>query len=157
MKAKNKMIYEFKNHCLYYEDENKAPPFFSLMLNTLELEYEMKNGKLIGISGFLPLVKAMRCSISLNGYEKGNIYLKDIQINQYQENFMYDILEEIPEIKRYFENQSIKYDNEKGIIQLGVEITSQDKLVKVDDNILCGMDSQLNLKSIYLIPTEFKK
>lgn len=148
------MIYEFASHSLYYEDEKRAAGVFSLLLDTLELEYDLEKGKLIGAKGYLPLVNAKSTSISLNGYKNGDIYLKNIKENCYQENATYDILDKIPEIRAYFEPLNIMYDDDNGIIQLGTDLVSDDELVKVDNNIICGIDSQANMKSIFLIPSK---
>ena len=49
----------------------------------------------------------------------------------------------------------IKYDKEKGIIQIGSEMQNGEVGMKISDNILCGLDSNLDLKCIYVIPTKF--
>lgn len=50
---------------------------------------------------------------------------------------------------------SIKYDRRKGIIQIGKEIRDQDMAIEVNNNIMCGLDQNLDLKCVYIIPTRF--
>lgn len=73
------------------------------------------------------------------------------------QNELYDLTQKIPQTQKYFEKMSIKYDEEKGIIQIGEEMKEEETTIKVNDNILCGLDQNLDLKCIYIIPTGFIK
>ncbi|WP_099221554.1 hypothetical protein [Listeria costaricensis] len=152
----SKMIYEFENHSLYYEGKIDETPTFSLMVDTLELEIDKKNGRLLSIQGFLPLVNAIHTTILMKDYEEGSFYLEKDHIDWYQENQVYDLLSKIPEIQEYFAPLIIKYDEEKGIIQLGTDLDVQDILTKVNENIFCGTDEYMKLKCIYVVPSEFR-
>lgn len=48
-----------------------------------------------------------------------------------------------------------KYDKEKGIIQIGSEMQEGEVGIRVNQNILCGLDNHLDLKCLYVIPTTF--
>ena len=61
----------------------------------------------------------------------------------------------MPQTQKYFEKISIKYDRGKGIIQIGEDVKEQDTAIEVNDNILCGLDHNLDLKCVYIIPTKF--
>lgn len=61
----------------------------------------------------------------------------------------------MPQTQKYFEKVPIRYDMEKGIIQVGEEIKEKENTIKVNDNILCGLDKNLDLKYVYIIPTRF--
>ena len=73
----------------------------------------------------------------------------------YKQDEVYDMIKKIPQTKKYFEKIKIKYDKEKGIIQVGSEMQKGEVGIKINDNILCGLDSNLDLKCLYLIPTKF--
>ena len=154
MIKKTKLIYDFKEHSLYYENRTGNIPMFSLMLDTLELQYGLQKGELLSASGFLPLVQAIRDNISIGTYKEGHICLKGMEKGQYQENFVYNIFEKMPETKEYFENKPIQYDPTKNIILLGTRENDRDSLVKVNAHILCGLDSESNIKCIYIFPDE---
>ena len=149
------MIYDFKTHSLYYENQNISVPNFSLSIDTLEMVFELQTGKLLGIQGFFPIIKAITCSISLPVCDEKEYVLKDTDLSVYRQNEVYDMIQKIPQIRKYFEKPQIKYDKEKGIIQVGSEIQKGEVGIKINDNILCGLDRNLDLKCLYIIPTKF--
>lgn len=151
------MIYNFKTHSFYYENQNIDVPNFSLSIDTLEIVFELETGKLIRIQGFFPIIKAIVCSISLPTCEEKEFVLKNTDLSVYKQNGVYDIIQKIPQIKKYFDKIQIKYDKEKGIIQVGSEMQKGEVGIKINDNILCGLDNNLDLKCLYLIPTKFIK
>ncbi len=53
------MIYDFKTHSLYYENQNISVPNFSLSIDTLEIVFELQTWKLLGIQGFFPIINAI--------------------------------------------------------------------------------------------------
>lgn len=152
----NPMIYEYKTHSLYYEHEVGRGSVVSLMLDTLELVYDFNSGKLLSVTGFLPLIHAAKVNISLGISTAGNIYLKNINDHAYQENFVYDMLDTIMSSKKYFSTLNLRYDMLHGIIQIGTNLNNSDQLIKINDNIVCGIDVKEDLKSVYLIPSEFR-
>ena len=115
----------------------------------------MHTGKLLGIQGFLPIIKANICEIDIPLSEKKDYVLQNILMENYQVNGVYDFLYKVPQSKKYFENNTIKYDKKKGIIQIGSEIQKGEMCIKVDENIMCGVDKNMNLKCVYIMPTEF--
>ncbi len=149
------MIYDFKTHSLYYENQNISVPNFSLSIDTLELVFELQSGKLVRIQGFFPIIKAITCSISLPVYDEKEFVLINTDLSVYRQNEVYDMMQKIPRIRKYFERTPMKYDKERGIIQVGSEIQEGEVGIKVNDNILCGLDCNLDLKCIYIIPTKF--
>lgn len=149
------MIYDFKIHSLYYENPSISVPVFSLLIDTLEMVFELHTGKLVRIQGFFPIVKAITCSISLPMCDKKEYVLKKSDLSSYEQNKVYDMLQRMPQIEKYFEKMQIKYDKEKGIIQVGSEMQKGEVGIKINNNILCGFDSNLYLKSLYIIPTKF--
>ena len=151
------MIYDFKTHSLYYENLNNSVPTFSLSIDTLEMVFELQTGKLVRVQGFFPIIKAIICSVSLPECDEKEYVLKNVDLSVYRQNEVYDMIQKTPQIRKYFEKIQIKSDKEKGIIQIGSEIQKGEVGVKINDNILCGLDSDLNLKCLYIIPTKFIK
>ena len=149
------MIYDFKTHSVYYETQNTSIPEFSLMIDTLEMVFELQTGKLVRIQGFFPIIKAITCSINLPVWDEKDYVLQDTNLSIYRQNEVYDMIQKIPQTKKYFEKLQIKYDKEKGIIQIGSEMQKGEVGIKINDNILCGLDSNLDLKCLYIIPTKF--
>lgn len=151
---KNKMIYEYKIHGLYYEKRLEAPNF-SLMIDTLEIFCELTSGTVIGIGGYFPLSKAVKCGISLPNWKTREYRFNVDFIGLYESGMAYDILEIIPKSKEYFNSNSIKFDKEKGVIFIGCELSEQEKGIRIDDNILLGFDIKGVLKCVYIIPDYF--
>lgn len=149
------MIYDFKTHSLYYDTIDDAFPIFSLTIDTLELVFELQTGRLVRIQGFFPIIKAITCSINLPAWDEKDYVLQNTDFSIYRQNEVYDMSRKIPQIRKYFEKMRIKYDKEKGIIQIGSEMQNGETGVKVSNNILCGLDNNLNLKCLYIIPTKF--
>lgn len=149
------LIYDFKSHSLYYEKPSISVPIFSLLIDTLEMVFELQTGKLIGIQGFFPIIKAITCSISLPMCDKKEYVLKNSDLSSYEQNKVYDMLQRMPQIKKYFEKMQIKYDKERGIIQVGSDMQKGEIGIKINNNILCGFDNNLDLKCLYIIPTIF--
>lgn len=151
----NEMIYDFTTHSLYYEKQDIDVPIFSLTIDTLEMVFELQTGKLLYIQGFFPIIMALKGNITLPVSKRGDYVLYNFDLAACKQNEVYDLINKIPRMKKYFEKVSIKYDREKGIIQIGEEIQEKETTIKVNDNILCGLDQNLDLKCIYIIPTRF--
>lgn len=149
------MIYDFKTHSLYYENPSFNVPVFSLTIDTLEMVFELYTGKLVRIQGFFPIVKAIMCSISLPICNKEDYVIKNIDLSSYEQNKVYDMIQKMPQIRKYFEKMQVKYDKEKGIIQVGSEMQNGEVGIQINDNILCGFDGNLDLKCLYIVPTKF--
>lgn len=149
------MIYDFATHSLYYENQRIDVPNFSLTIDTLEMVFELRTGKLIYVQGFLPLIRASKSSINFPICTKGDYLLHDFDLSKCKQNAVYDLMKKIPATQKYFERMPVKYDAEKGIIQVGEEMKALETTIEVNDNLLCGLDQKLNLKCLYIIPTRF--
>lgn len=149
------MIYNFATHSLYYEGQDIDIPNFSLAIDTLELVFELQTGKLLCIQGFFPLIQASKSNIQLPICDKGDYLLHNFDLSMCKPNEIYDLTKKLPQTRKYFEKMTIKYDAEKGIIQIGEEMKEQESTIEVNNNILCGLDQNLDLKCVYIIPTRF--
>lgn len=149
------MIYDFTTHSLYYENQGIEVPNFSLTIDTLEMVFELQTGKLLCIQGFFPLIQAVKSNIHLPVCDKADYLLHNFDLSTCNQNEIYDLTKKIPQTQKYFEKISIKYDRGKGIIQIGEEMKEKETAIEVNDNILCGLDQNLDLKCVYIIPTRF--
>ena len=155
MKTQGKMIYNFEEHGLYYEKNFSGVPYFSLTINTLELLFDLSNGRLLWVSGYLPLVQAMRKNIPMLRHSERDFFLENIGQEGFRRATAYNIFEVMPLTKKYFQDVAIKLDPLKGIIQLGAEIELHEEVFSVDKNIFYAVDSDGTLKSLCLVPDEF--
>ena len=146
------MIYDFAIHTLYYENQDITVPVFSLAIDTLELVFEIQTGKLLCIQGFFPLVHASEEDIRLPVCKKGDYILHNFDLSACKQNAVYDLIKKIPQTQKYFEKPVLKYDKERGIIQIGKE---SETVIAVNDNIFCGLDQNADLKCIYILPARF--
>ena len=142
------IIYHFTTHSLYYTNKEISVSIFSLAIDTLEMVFELQTGKLIGI-------QASNSKIFLPKFQKGEYLLQKFDLSKCNPNEVYDWTKIVPQTQKYFEKLSIKYDAEKGIIQIGETLSEQETAIKVNDNILCGLDQNLYLKCVYIMPTQF--
>lgn len=147
------MIYNFSNHSFSYEAKKEQT--FSLVLDTLELEYNLETGKLIDINGYLPLVSAQNIDISIPPVKSDIIQFEFSEADEVEDGDAFDIFDEIPEMTKYFIPKQIVYDRNKGIIKIGADLTNQEKIIKINNNILCGLTKDRIIKCIYLIPDKF--
>lgn len=151
------MIYNFLTHNIYYETQDINYPTFSLAIDTLEMIFAFKTGKLLRIQGFFPLIKSNVCNINLPIYEEGDYVLSNLELSSYEQNRIYDLICKIPQTREYFEKIIVRYDMEKGLIQIGKGAQTGEVGIKVSDNIICVLDHNLILKSLYICPTKFIK
>lgn len=151
------MIYDFATHSLYYENQDIDIPSFSLTIDTLEMVFELKTGRLLYIQGFFPLIRATQSNICLPACTRGNYLLHNFDLSACNQNGVYDLIKKIPQTRKYFEKISVKYDEKKGIIQIGEKMGERGIVIEVDSNILCGLDQNRDLQCVYIIPTRFKK
>lgn len=151
------MIYDFATHSLYYENKDADVPNFSLTIDTLELVFELQTGKLLCAQGFFPLIQAFKSDIHLPECNKGDYLLHNFDLSMCKPNEVYDLIKKIPKTQKYFEKVPIKYDRKKGIILIGEEMNEKETIIEVNDNIMCGLDQNLDLKCVYIIPTRFTK
>lgn len=151
----SEMIYDFEVHSLYYEDHNINVPIFSLAIDTLEMIFELKTGRLCYVQGFFPIVNSKKCRISIPICSAEGYTLQNIDLSLCKQNEVYDLKDKIPQTEKYFTMDSIKYDVMQGIIQLGGEFNFRDVVIKVNENIICVIDDEFILKGIYIIPNRF--
>lgn len=151
----SKLVYEYGTHSLYYEDGDIYSQYFSLALDTLEMLYKLENGRLIGIQGFFPLVNAVLCNIELPTCERGDYYLSKIDFSQFKQGEAYDFIKKSHPEFEYFKPLIIRFDKEKGIIQIGETLAKSETGIKVSDNVILGCDNSENIKAIYIIPSKF--
>ena len=149
------MIYNFATHNLYYKDHDIDVPNFSLTIDTLEMPFDLHTGKLLCVQGFLPLIQALKSNINLPMCVKDDYLLQNFDLSTCKQNEVYDLIKKLPQTRKYFEKGSIKSDREKGIILIGDEMKKKENTIEVNNNILCGLDKNLDLKCIYIIPTRF--
>ena len=149
------MTYDFAIHTLYYENQDIRVPNFSLAIDTLELVFEIQTGKLLCIQGFFPLVQASEGNVNLPECKKGDYLLHNFDLSTCKQDEVYDLIKKIPQTQKYFEKAPIKYDKERGIIQIGKETGENEIVIEVSDNIICGLDQNSDLESIYIFPTRF--
>lgn len=149
------MIYDFAIHTLYYENQDIRVPNFSLAIDTLELVFEIQTGKLLCIQGFFPLVQASEGNVNLPVCKKGDYLLHNFDLSTCKQNEVYDLIKKVPQTQKYFAKVPVKYDKERGIIQIGKEIKGNETVIEVNDNIFCGLDQNSDLECIYIVPTRF--
>ncbi len=151
----NEMIYDFKTHSLTYRVPGIDVLHFSLAIDTLELIFELYTGKLLGVQGFFPLIKADVCNIDFPQCKLGDYRLNNIDLSIFKKDEVYDLIEKIPQTKKYFEKMSVKYDKSNRIIQIGENLSEGENLIKVNNNIVCGLDKNLDLRCVYIMPEDF--
>lgn len=148
---KNKMIYEYNVHGLYYENKFGAG-CFTLTIGFLQLDFDFKSGKFSRVYGYLPLDQEAKCEIQLPDWKEGEYYLKDTGC---ESDMAYDFTQIVPETINYFGSGRVDFDRTKGVIFLGSKISEKEKGIRIDDNILLGFDEEGILKCIYIIPDCF--
>ena len=151
----NEMIYDFKTHSLSYRNPDIEVLHFSLAIDTLELIFELQTGKLLGAQGFFPLINVDVCSIDFPKYKLGDYLLHNINLSIFKKDEVYDLIQKIPQTKKYFEEMFVKYDKVKHIIQIGENSSEGENLIMVNNNIVCGLDENLELRCVYIMPDEF--
>lgn len=151
----NEMIYDFKTHSLTYKNLGIDVLHFSLAIDTLELIFELQTGKLLGVQGFFPLINADVCNIDFPKCKLGDYFLHNIDLSIFKKDEVYDLIEKIPQTKKYFEKMSVKYDKVKHIIQIGENPSEGENLIRVNNNIVCGLDKNWDLGCVYIMPEKF--
>ncbi len=149
------MTYDFATHSLYYEYIDINVPIFSLAIETLEMVFEVQTGRLLGVQGFFPLIHACKDDIIFSASEKGDYLLNGDNLCRCKQNAVYDLIQKIPDTRKYFERMSIKYDKERGIIEIGETAKEKDRIIEVNENLFCALDSNSILKCIYILPATF--
>ena len=150
------LIYDFKTHSLYYECFQEIEHVFFLAIDTLEIKCLISSGKIIGVQGFLPLINSIKEKMEIKTYENGTLCIGNVSKYNYAENMLYNIFDKEPSSEQYFANKPIRYDN-RGIVFLGTFPENDERIIKINKNIFCGVDKLYNLKCIYILPDKFLK
>lgn len=154
MKEGENLIYSFIENGLYYENQlkNEVGKTVSLTIDTLQINIDYLTGNILSVTGFLPLFKANKNSIVIPQVvaEKFCVSMKNVE---YQKGIAYDYFKFFPESERNFIRNGLpilEYDNENKRILIGTRDDINDKYIKVDKNIICGIDSAKNLKALLI-------
>lgn len=148
------MIYEFKTHCLFYENaKNIQEESCSLAVDTLEIICPLTTGKLLRVEGYLPLNTALCERIILPTFPRDSYCFKDLGLSSDDAGMVFDIGDIIPDSKKYFSQLLLRYDVTNGIIALGNGPNSIG--VQVNENIFCCYDSGGVLSALILVPDRF--
>lgn len=152
-----KLIYNFNEHGLYYENKGtlnaEAEKVISLTISRIELEFDYLTGNLLTVTGFQPLIEETLGCLETPYYKDGDFSISMDEIN-YQRGVAYDYFDFFPASREYFMideyNPKLIYDeNDKRILIGSADIN--DEYIKVNKNIICGLDRKGNLKSILVL------
>lgn len=170
----SKLIYETNGHGLYYEENKESEEIVYFSIGTIQIGCEPKTGRVLKIDGYLPLINAEKVDIEEKPFEEGDVFIGDIgkykylnpvyfelisnqKNNGYIKGVVYNLFSSEPDAEKYFCDKQPKYDERKGIIQIGTSITTKEELIKVNRNIYCGVDKNHILKCVLIIPDLFIK
>jgi len=151
------LIYNFNNHRLYYDSDqflaDALNKFISLTISAIELDFNYSTGVLISVTGFQPLVKATVGKLNIPHCKDENFIISMNEI-RYQRGIAYDYFDFFPLSREYFMvdayNPKLIYDeNNKRILIGSADIN--DEYIKINKNIICGLDKKGNLKSILIL------
>lgn len=145
------MIYNFKEHGLQFINNNRNMTIV-LTLCTTQLEFDYQTGNLISIFGYLPLFNAKKKIIDLP-----TVFIDtDFSINMndfvYCPGAVYDYCEWFPKSEKYLLKGGIPivcFDRENKRILIGKK-EQNDKSIKINKNIICGLDHDYNLKYLLI-------
>lgn len=154
MCMRNKLIYDFMEHGLYYEPmkSNISDKTICLAIDTLQLEYDCFLGKIVGVAGYLPLIKARKKPVEILPCVEEDFSIK-IDNLKIIKGIAYDFFKFFPKSKVYFLNGGlpvITYDSENKRILIGKE-GNRKKNFQVTKNIICSTDEDGNLSAILLV------
>lgn len=149
------LIYEYHTHSLNYENRCDLN-YYSLTIGYLELMFDLDTDTLIGVQGFLPLIKAERCNIQIPEATNGTFINPRKGSVNHNKGHIYDYFLSNEEAKEYVSNAHIKFDKVNGVIE--VDIYPQHKgssIIKIDGNIICSIDDKGELQTLYIKPNRF--
>ena len=154
----NDLIYDFREHGLYYQDElnDETTRKITLAIDTLQIDIDYLTGVILSIKGYLPLFNANRIMINVPQCSNEEFAVEMSNID-YISGIAYDFFKYFPSSKDYFlENELpvISYDEINKRILIGKKNNQYDRNIQIDRNIICTLDSQGNLKSILLLLDE---
>lgn len=142
------MKYDFSNHSLYNEEFYYLESVFSLYIDTLEMIFDYSSGKLIGVQGFFPLLKATRIEIDFPIFIDGMYRVPRYDELEIAEYMAYDFDVICKESAKYFSPLTISYDSMKGLIIIGSINISEDVAIRIRSDTFCFFDDNNNLKGL---------
>ncbi len=156
-----KLIYDFREHGLYYQNymEDLMIKKFTLTIDTLQLECDYITGKLLSVSGFLPLFNAYRSFLKMPFCVEKEL---DFQTRgaEFISGMAYDFFKFYPDSKEYFIKEElpiITYDDKNKRILIGARNSLGSHNIQINKNIICTIDENKNLKALLLLLDEIIK
>lgn len=157
-----KMIYNFNEHGLYYN-----PPLYitsedkiiTYCMNTLQFDVSSISKRIMYIYGFLPLINAKKAEIILPEFTVESCNLKIDDDFHYAKGVVYSYFKFFSNSKKDFltgERLNLTCDEPNKRILVG-NMKDASKFVKTDNNIICGCDSNDDLKGIIIMLDEIIK
>jgi len=162
MNNDRELIYNFNEHGLYYEDmislNSHVEKVISLAISTIELDFDYLNGKLLTVTGFLPLVKAKKKVVDIPSCVDGSFFVSMDEI-LYKKGIAYDYFDFFPVSKEYLMideyNPKLYYDESNKIIIVG-SFDENEHHIRISKNIICGVDQNGTLKSLLIMIDKIK-
>jgi len=153
MIKENSLVYSFKEHGLYYENNpyKETQKIVTFAIDTLQLDFDYNTGELKFITGFLPLVKSKKISINVPNYIEEN-YCISLENIDYFPGMAYEYFDFFTDSENYFLRDDLPmtyYDEATKLILIGTK-DSIDKCIKINKNIYCGIDETGNLKYLLI-------
>lgn len=149
------LIYERNTHSLNYAERCSANSY-SLTINFLELIFDYDTNVLIGVQGFLPLIKAECCDIKLPKSKDGLYQITNINNSKIRQGGIYDYSSVVTTAKFDNNEVQIKYDTKEGFIELDLFPIGKDaSFITIDKNLVCSINNTGVLQRLYIIPDQF--
>jgi len=150
------LIYNFNEHGLYYDyvsSNSQNRKLITLSIDTIQLEIDYDTKEILMITGFIPLINAGTISINEQKYDEQK-FLVPVKNIEYSEGISYDYCDIFPESSNYFlKNEVVMtfYDKINKVILIGTT-EAADKHIRVNKNIICGLDEKGNLQYLQITP-----
>lgn len=153
--GKNKLIYNFNEHGLYYENRyNKdGKKIITLTIDTIQMEFSYMTGNLLSIIGYLPIIKATRKHIDVPKFIEQEFSIPTDNIECFF-GVTYNYCDYFIDSENYLFKDELPityYDEINKRILIGSQADS-DNCIKVNENIICGLDVDGNLKYLLISP-----
>lgn len=145
------MIYNFKEHGLQCINNTRNMTIV-LTLCATQLEFDYQTGNLITIFGYLPLFNAKKKNIDLPAVFIDTDFSIDMNDFVYCPGVAYEYCEWFPKSEKYLLKGGIPivcFDRENKRILIGTK-DQNDKNIKINKNIICGLDYDCNLKYLLI-------
>jgi len=162
----NDLVYDFSCHGMYYSDKRYLTYIETVlfMIGRVGIDCNNSDGKIMSVTGNLPLAKATREIIDIPACSSQEQYRVQFPIapEEYIDGIGYNYFDYFPESEKYFVTDvtinkrvfkrvltKISYDEENKIILLGTRERNE-KVIEINRNIIFGFDEKNNLKYILL-------